>query len=200
MKKATHIPSILLTLALALALLVPVSAIPNPVPLPGYVQLPIYVAAGKEFTLEIGGDPFMAGVIARDYQWYRMSVPPLGDAEAIAGATDLRLTLTAQLPPKGSGGRSWAGNVLKSENYYCKVTTTFDDGTVTELYSTTTLVHTYYDLAGAKDYLAAQWDLGAFSFLRALGEFAFIPFVLAHEWLNTLLGLLRKPGADGAPG
>ena len=203
MKFTKRIPAMLLTFALALALLAPASAMPHPDYLPTFSQQPpksLYVAAGKEFTLEIKVDPPVAGG-TMTCQWYRMSVPPLeGRLDAIAGAAGPKLTLTAQLPPDGSGGLSWAGNVFKSENYYCKVTTAFADSTSTELYSTSTLVHTYYDLAGAKEYLAAQWDAGALFFLRALADFAFIPFVLAHEWLNAQIGALRKPGADGAPG
>jgi len=185
-----RILSIFFALALALALLVPASADSNPVPLPTIVNRPVFVAAGKEFTLEIEVDPSITGV-TRAFQWYRLSVPPLGDTEAIVGATGLKLTLTAQLPPDGSGGLSWAGNVLKTENYWCQITTTFDDGTSTELHSTPTLVRTYYDLAGSWAYLAAQWDTGALAFFRALGAFAFVPFVLVREWVNWLIGALR---------
>ena len=196
--------SALVVCALALALLVPAGAAINPDYLPTFTQQPpksLFAAAGKAFTLEIKADPPKAGGTMA-YQWYSISVPPL-EAVAIEGATGPKLTLTAQLPPDGSGGLSWAGDVFKTENYFCEVTATFGDGASTKAQSDFTLVRTYYDLAGAGKYLAAQWDQGALFFLRALADFAFIPVLLGYEWWSALAGKfltwVYPPGRDGAP-
>jgi hypothetical protein len=198
--------SALVACALTLALLAPAGAAINPDYLPTFTQQPpksLYVAAGEEFTLEIKAEPPKAGG-TMTYQWYSISYPPLeGSVVAIEGATGPKLTLTAQLPPDGSAGLSWAGNVFKTENYWCQVTTAFDDGASTQAQSRFTLVRTYYDLAGAGAYLAAQWDQGALFFLRALADFAFIPVLLGYEGWSALsrsfLAWVYPPGMDAAP-
>ena len=190
----------LLAFVMAFALLVPVSAEDLPIThdpdyLPGAKQLSpmsFRAIAGKEFTLEIEVTPPRKGTVESiTYQWYRRSITSNKFAEdtveKIEGATEPKLTLTAQFQEKVSGARFLSGNMLESYAYYCTVSTTVVDGSFRCYGGTASnnfYVRTYYDFAGLSNYLKTQLDAGFSNFLWALVDCAALPFVMVVDWFG----------------
>jgi len=192
---------VLLAFVLAFALLVPVSAedLPtthDPDYLPGVNNSPmsLKVIAGKEFTLEIEVTlPRKGTVESIAYQWYRRSITSNKFAkdtiEKIEGATEPRLTLTAQFQEKVSGARFLSGNMLESYAYFCAVDITVVDGSFRCYGGTASnnfYVRTYYDFSGWINYMKAQLDAGFSNFFWALVDCAALPFVRIVDWFGDV--------------
>jgi len=175
-KNSLRILSILLTLALALALLAPASAVPNPDYVPAITQQPpknLLVVQGSDIKLEIKAEaPKESDGSPLRYQWMKYEYIDWGPGGfgAIDGAQEASLTLPTPVMYL---------NDADSLYFRCVVTATLKDGSEAVVASDTCWVFLYYDWDGAAAKVKDAWNNG-----RAFGTFA--AFMYAVQQLYAL--------------
>ena len=187
MKKVTCILSILLTLALALALLVPASAMPNPDYVPAITQQiskNLFIVQGDEIKLEIQAEaPKESDGSPLRYQWMKYDYIDWGPGGfwAIEGAQATALTL----PTAGMLLNDAASLYIR-----CVVTATLKDGSEAVVSSDTCWVFLHCDWDGAAAKMRDAWNNGrefgyfaAFSYaVQQLYSLAVTPVQFVQDW------------------